>query len=44
MGDDLALSAVVAELVGAGVVIIHFSEDQDDLEDVFLRATKGLVT
>jgi ABC-2 type transport system ATP-binding protein len=43
-GDDQALSAVLADMVSAGVVILHFTEVLDDLEDVFLQATKGLVT
>jgi len=43
-GDDLALSRALAALVGAGIPVLHFSEDQHDLEEVFLQATKGLVT
>ncbi|HEX6304092.1 MAG TPA: ABC transporter ATP-binding protein [Anaerolineales bacterium] len=43
-GDDLALSALLAELTARGYPIIHFSEEGRDLEEVFMRATKGLVT
>lgn len=43
-GDDLALSALLADLVRQGLPVLHFSEDQRDLETVFLRATKGMVT
>ncbi len=43
-GDDAALSHLLAELVQQGLPVLHFSEDQRDLEEVFLRATKGAVT
>jgi hypothetical protein len=43
-GEDLALSQVLAELVKNGIPVLHFNEDNRDLEEVFLRATKGIVT
>ncbi len=43
-GDDAALSAILVEMVKQGLPVLHFSEDQRDLEEVFLRATRGLVT
>lgn len=43
-GDDLTLSAILSSLIEAGFPVIHFSEDSRDLEEVFMRATKGLVT
>ncbi len=43
-GDDAALSQVLAALVKAGIPVVHFTADSRDLEAVFLRATKGLVT
>ena len=43
-GDDQALSAVLSALIQEGVPVLHFSEDQRDLESVFLQATQGLVT
>jgi ABC-2 type transport system ATP-binding protein len=43
-GEDAALSQLLAELVRQGLPVLHFSEDQRDLEEVFLRATKGVVT
>jgi ABC-2 type transport system ATP-binding protein len=43
-GDDLALSQVLFTLVQGGAPVLHFSEDNRDLEQVFLQATKGLVT
>jgi ABC-2 type transport system ATP-binding protein len=43
-GDEQALSELLAALIGAGLSITRFAEDQEDLEEVFLRATKGFVT
>jgi ABC-2 type transport system ATP-binding protein len=43
-GDDQALSGILASLVSKGIPVLHFSEDSRDLEEVFMRATKGLVT
>lgn len=43
-GDDAALSGVLAALVAGGIPVVHFSEDSRDLETVFMKATKGLVT
>ncbi len=42
-GDDKALSAMLASLVGQGLPVISFSERTGDLEDVFLQVTKGIV-
>ena len=44
MGDEKALSVLLSDLVSAGFPVLHFSADRIDLEEVFLRATKGLVT
>ncbi len=43
-GDDQELSALLRELVRSDIPVVHFSEDRRDLEEVFMRATKGLVT
>lgn len=43
-GDDQALSEILAGLLTKGIPVLHFSEDNRDLEEVFMRATKGLVT
>ena len=43
-GDDLALNKVLSTLIQNDVPVLHFSEDNRDLEEVFLRATQGLVT
>lgn len=43
-GDDEALSKLVSGLVKEGIRVVHVSEDQRDMEEVFMRATKGIVT
>ncbi|KAA3645719.1 MAG: ABC transporter ATP-binding protein [Chloroflexi bacterium] len=43
-GTDEDLSALLAKLVDGGVPVLHFTEEGRDMESVFLRATKGLVT
>ena len=43
-GDDAALSGVLTALIQQGIQVVEFNEDNRDLEEVFLRATKGLVT
>lgn len=43
-GDDRELSAILALLIQNNVAILHFHEDQRDLEEVFMLATQGLVT
>lgn len=43
-GDDQALHDVLVALVKHEFPVIHFSVDSRDLEDIFLSATKGLVT
>ncbi len=43
-GDDQSLSEILASLVSKGIPVLHFNEDSRDLEEVFMRATKGLVT
>jgi ABC-2 type transport system ATP-binding protein len=43
-GDDAALSDILTRLVSQGIPVIHFNSDSRDMEEVFMRATKGLVT
>ena len=43
-GEDEALSHLLRDLIQQGLPVLHFSEDQRDLEEVFLRATKGSLT
>lgn len=42
-GDDESLSQLLANLIGAGIPLVEFTEQTGDLEDVFLQATKGIV-
>lgn len=42
-GDNLLLGAILARLVGAGIPVYGYEEALDDLEEIFLRTTKGLV-
>ena len=44
LGEDAALTAMLSNLVQQGIPVVHFSEDSRDLEEVFMRATKGMVT
>ncbi len=43
-GDDEALARLLSELVGVGFPVLNFREETSDLEDVFMRLTKGIVT
>jgi len=43
-GDDQSVNALLAALVEAQIPVISFSAAGRDLEEVFMRATKGLVT
>jgi ABC-2 type transport system ATP-binding protein len=43
-GDDQSLSHILTDLVQAGIPVIQFNSDNRDMEEVFMRATKGLVT
>ncbi len=42
-GDDEAIGGLLRHLVMANVPVISFGEAQSDLEDIFLRVTKGEV-
>ena len=43
-GDDEAVAALLADMVRQGLPVIHLSEETRDLEEVFMRATKGIVS
>jgi ABC-2 type transport system ATP-binding protein len=43
-GDDAAVSALLRDLVARGLPVLHFAESMHDLEDVFMHATKGIVS
>jgi ABC-2 type transport system ATP-binding protein len=40
-GDETALSALVTELAARGIPIVHFSEDSQNLEAIFMQLTKS---
>lgn len=40
-GDDVALSGLLARMVGRGLPVVAFSEEMGDLEDVFMQVTQG---
>ena len=43
-GDDEGVAHLSRHLSEAGLSIVGFSEEERNLEAVFMRATKGLVT
>lgn len=43
-GDDHDLSELVSGLVEGGIRIIQLAEENQDLEEVFMRVTKGVVS
>ncbi|MFL7792011.1 MAG: ABC transporter ATP-binding protein, partial [Anaerolineae bacterium] len=43
-GDDEALAQLLREMVSVGFPVLSFREQAGDLEDVFMRLTKGVVS
>ena len=43
-GDDAAQSAILAQLIQAGLPVIGFGEVRQELEDVFMQVTQGIVS
>jgi ABC-2 type transport system ATP-binding protein len=43
-GDDEAIHQLLAKLLEQGFPVIHFSEESKNLEEVFMRTTKGIVS
>jgi ABC-2 type transport system ATP-binding protein len=43
-GSDEDLHQLLANLLAQGFPVIHFSEESKNLEEVFMRATKGIVS
>ncbi len=43
-GQDQDVSALLTALVHAGVPVLHFAEETRDLESVFMKATRGIVS
>jgi ABC-2 type transport system ATP-binding protein len=44
IGDDHALRQLLSVLVQQGLPIVHFSETTQNLEEVFMRTTRGIVS
>ncbi len=43
-GDDAALHELLASLVAGKFPVVHFSEETQNLEEVFMRTTKGIIS
>jgi ABC-2 type transport system ATP-binding protein len=43
-GDDQALARLLRHMVSAGLPVVMFRQETGDLEDVFMRLTKGIVS
>lgn len=43
-GDDQALHALLTHLLDQGLPVVRFSEETRDLEEVFMRTTRGIVS
>jgi ABC-2 type transport system ATP-binding protein len=43
-GDDEGLARLLKEMIEAGFPVLGFHEEESDLEDVFMRLTKGIVS
>ena len=44
IGDDTALFSILSALISQGLPVIHFSEETRNIEEIFLRATRGIVS
>jgi hypothetical protein len=44
IGDDDAMHGLLAQMLALGFPVVHFSEDTQNLEKVFMRATRGIVS
>ncbi len=43
-GEDSDVSQLLVTLVKAGIPVMHFTEETRDLESVFMKATRGIVS
>jgi ABC-2 type transport system ATP-binding protein len=43
-GSDEDIHQLLAKLLAQGFPVIHFSEESKNLEEVFMRTTKGIVS
>ena len=44
VGNDEAIHQLLAKLLSQGFPVVHFSEETKNLEEVFMRTTKGIVS
>jgi ABC-2 type transport system ATP-binding protein len=44
IGDDESIHQLLANLLAQGFPVVHFSEETKNLEEVFMRTTKGIVS
>jgi ABC-2 type transport system ATP-binding protein len=44
VGDDELLRQLLVNLIGQGLPVVHFSEETQNLEEVFMRTTRGIVS
>jgi ABC-2 type transport system ATP-binding protein len=44
IGDDESIHQLLAKLLEQGFPVVHFSEESKNLEEVFMRTTKGIVS
>jgi ABC-2 type transport system ATP-binding protein len=42
-GDERGMGDLLAQLIGAGVLVTRFAEKSSDLEDIFMQVTEGIV-
>ena len=43
-GNDEALQQILSSLIAQGLPVVHFSEETQNLEEVFMHATRGIVS
>ena len=43
-GDDESIHQLLAKLLAEGFPVVHFSEESKNLEELFMRTTKGIVS
>jgi ABC-2 type transport system ATP-binding protein len=43
-GDDQLLHGLLSSLIEQGLPVVHFSEETQNLEEVFMRTTRGIVS
>jgi ABC-2 type transport system ATP-binding protein len=43
-GDDAALQSLLSSLIAQELPVVHFSEETKNIEEIFMRATRGIVS